>query len=105
DEDQLNVQNLFVDVVPFSRTGRTLMVRLGRQELRYGSGRLVDVRDGPNLRLYFDGAKAAYASPRLRVDAFVMAGGRLQTGIFDNTSTRKPNLWGIYSTYITPKNL
>ncbi|MFC3196527.1 alginate export family protein [Parapedobacter deserti] len=105
DEDQLNVQNLFVDVVPFGRTGRTLTVRLGRQELRYGSGRLVDVRDGPNLRLYFDGAKVAYASPRLHVDAFVMADARVNTGAFDNTSNRKANLWGIYSTYITPKNL
>lgn len=105
DEDQLNVQNLFVDVVPLRQAGRTLTLRLGRQELHYGSGRLIDARDGPNLRLYFDGVKAAYASSRLKVDALVMADARMHTGIFDNKSTRKPNLWGIYSTYTTPKNL
>lgn len=104
DEDQLNVQNLFVDVVPLSQADRTLTLRLGRQELQYGSGRLIDVREGPNLRLYFDGAKVAYASPQLKVDAFVVADARLHTGVFDNTSTRKPNLWGIYSTYTTPKD-
>lgn len=105
DEDQLNVQNLFLDLVPYKKPGSMLTLRLGRQEIRYGSGRLIDVRDGPNLRLYFDGAKAAYTSPHLNVDAFVMANAIVNTGVFDNTSTRKPNLWGIYSTYITPKNL
>lgn len=59
DEDKLNVENLFVDVVPYKRLGRTLTLRLGRQEIQYDSGRLVDVRDGTNLRLYFEGTKAA----------------------------------------------
>ena len=31
--------------------------RVGRQELEYGSGRLIDVREGPNVRLSFDGFK------------------------------------------------
>ena len=31
--------------------------RPGRQELNYGSGRLVSVREGPNVRQSFDGAK------------------------------------------------
>ncbi|PJR04061.1 alginate export family protein [Avrilella dinanensis] len=105
DEDKLNVQNLFVDFVPYKETDKSLTLRLGRQELRYGSGRLIDAREGPNLRLYFDGAKAAYSSPNLKIDAFVMADAVVNTGVFDNTSTRKPNLWGIYNTYITPKGL
>lgn len=105
DEDQLNVQNLFVDVVPYEKLDRTLTLRVGRQEIRYGSGRLIDVRDGPNLRLYFDGVKFGYASPHLNVDAFVMADAIVNTGVFDNTSTRKANFWGVYNTYITPNNL
>jgi len=104
DEDQLNVQNLFVDFMPYKQLGRTLTLRVGRQEIRYGSGRLIDVRDGPNLRLYFDGVKVAYASPNLNVDAFVMADAKVNTGLFDNTSNRKANLWGIYSSYIFPKS-
>jgi hypothetical protein len=104
DEDQLNVQNLFVDVIAYQEMDRTITLRLGRQEVQYGSGRLIDVRNGPNLRLYFDGAKVAYASSGLKLDAFVLAEPIVNTGIFDNKSTRKANLWGIYSTYTIPKS-
>lgn len=103
DEDRLNIQNLFVDVVPYKKSDRTITLRLGRQEIQYGSGRLIDVREGPNLRLYFDGAKVAYTSSKLKVDAFVMADAVVKDGILDNASTRKANLWGFYSTYISPK--
>ncbi|HZG23456.1 MAG TPA: alginate export family protein [Chitinophagaceae bacterium] len=104
DEDQLNVHNLFVDVIAYNEIGRTVTLRLGRQEVQYGSGRLIDVNNGPNLRLYFDGAKVAYATSRLKLDAFVLAEAIVYTGIFDNNSTRKANLWGIYSTYTFPKS-
>ena len=92
DEDQLNVQNLFVDIVPYKKINKSLTLRVGRQEIRYGSGRLVDVRDGPNLRLYFNGAKAAYASPNLNVDVFVLEDAIMNTGVFDNSATGKTNL-------------
>ena len=105
DEDKLNVQNLFVDFVPYEKIDRSLTLRLGRQELSYGSGRLIDAREGPNLRLYFDGAKIAYQSDHLKVDAFVMADAVTRIGVFDNTSTRKPNLWGVYNSYITKRGL
>ena len=32
-----------------------IKLRVGRQELEYGSGRLIDVREVPNVRLSFDG--------------------------------------------------
>jgi len=34
-----------------------IKLRIGRQELNYGSGRLVSVREGPNVRQSFDGFK------------------------------------------------
>lgn len=105
DEDQLNVQNLFIDLIPYKRMFDQLTIRLGRQELQYGSGRLLDVREGPNLRLYFDGAKVAYSSPKWNVAAFVMAAARIKGGAFDNPISRKSNLWGIYSTYAAAKML
>src|SRR5690606_32634181 len=40
DEDKLNVQNLFIDFVAYKKTDKLLTLRVGRQELRYGSGRL-----------------------------------------------------------------
>jgi hypothetical protein len=103
DQDKLNIQNFFVDVIAYKEMDRTVTLRLGRQEVQYGSGRLIDVRNGLNLRMYFDGAKVAYASSDLKLDAFVLAEAIVNTGIFDNKSTRKANLWGIYSTYTIPK--
>jgi hypothetical protein len=105
DEDQLNVQNLFIDLVPYQVYDRKITVRLGRQELQYGSGRLIDAQEGPNLRLYFDGAKVAYSAANLKVDGFVMANGGIKTGIFDNPVSRKVSLWGVYSTWYTPEKI
>ena len=105
DEDKLNVQNLFVDVIPYQTADRKITVRLGRQELQYGSGRLIDVQEGPNLRLYFDGAKVAYKSARLNADGFIMANGGVKTGVFDNPVSRKASLWGFYGTWFASKKL
>ncbi|MDR6968105.1 hypothetical protein J2X31_002120 [Flavobacterium arsenatis] len=103
DEDQLNLQNLFVDIVPYKNANQILTLRLGRQEIHYGSGRLIDAREGPNLRLYFDGVKIAFTSPKLKIDAFVMSESIVRTGILDNKSSHKANLWGAYGTYGNPK--
>lgn len=105
DEDQLNIQNLFIDLIPYKGLDSRMTIRLGRQELQYGSGRLLDVREGPNLRLYFDGAKVAYTSLKWSVDAFLMANGGVKTGVFDNPVNRKSSLWGIYSTHAAAKML
>ena len=46
-------------------------VKVGRQELAYGSYRLISSREGPNVHLNFDGAKAILQIAGWRVDAFV----------------------------------
>ncbi|SFD75215.1 Alginate export [Chitinophaga sp. CF118] len=104
DEDQLNVQNLFVDVVAWKHQDKSLTFRAGRQEIDYGSGRLISVREGPNARLYFTGGKVMYASSNLSVDGFVMMADTTYTGVFDNKSTRQANLWGVYSKLIIPRS-
>ena len=53
------------------------MLRVGRQELNYGSGRLVSVREGSNVRQSFDGVRSE-AMP---------ASGKLTRGPFGRTST------------------
>lgn len=103
DEDHLNLQNLFVDVTALENDQRSLVLRAGKQELDYGSGRLISVREGPNLRLYFTGAKVMYRTSRLRWDAFAMMADTVKTGVFDNKPTRSLNLWGSYATLIIPK--
>jgi hypothetical protein len=99
DEDKLNVQNLFVDAVVWNKSPRSFTFRIGRQEMDYGSSRLISVREGPNARQYFTGAKAMYASSRLFTDVFVMKADTIKPGVFDNKTSKNVNLWGIYSNW------
>ncbi|WDF65402.1 alginate export family protein [Flavobacterium sp. KACC 22763] len=103
DEDQLNVQNLFLDVNVWQQKDKKITIRAGRQELDYGSGRLISVREGPNARLYFTGGKLMYTSSRVSVDAFAMMADTVYTGVFDNKMSKQLNLWGAYSKIIFPK--
>src|ERR1700689_1891605 len=47
-------------------------LRVGRQELNYGSGRLVSVREGPNVRQSFDGVKIRSKVGAWNVDAWAV---------------------------------
>jgi len=97
DEDRLNVQNLFAEVTLLKTKTEGLGVRIGRQELNYGSGRLISVREGTTTRQYFTGAKVMYSRPKFSVDAFAMEADEVNRGVFDNKGSRQPNLWGAYS--------
>ncbi|KIC62842.1 hypothetical protein RM51_11200 [Chryseobacterium taiwanense] len=103
DEDQLSIQNLFIDVDLVKNKNRKLTSRIGRQELDYGSGRLISVREGPNARLSFTGAKLMYSQKNISVDAFAMMADSINVGVFDNKMSKQLNLWGLYSKIIFPK--
>ena len=103
DEDQLNVQNLFIDADLIHKADERLTVRLGRQELDYGSGRLISVREGPNARLSFTGAKAMFSHKNLSVDVFAMMADSINAGVFDNSVSKQLNLWGAYAKIIIPE--
>src|SRR5215813_11741936 len=69
DEKKLDFEAAFVEVG--AREGdRWVVLQAGRQELNYGSGRLVSVREGPNVRQSFDAAKLKIKVGAWRVDAF-----------------------------------
>jgi hypothetical protein len=56
DKDELDLHQAFVDVM--LDTQPTVTLRAGRQELAFGSSRLVSVRESPNVRQSFDGLRA-----------------------------------------------
>lgn len=97
DEDQLNIQNLFLDINLWKNSENQLIFRAGRQELDYGSGRLISVQEIPNVRIYFNGGKLMYSSSKFSIDGFAMKEDEVETGIFDNKMSKQLNLWGIYS--------
>jgi hypothetical protein len=74
----------------------TLTVRAGRQELQYGSQRLISVREGPNNRQSFDLAKIIFHTHNTQADLlyghYVMA----KKGWFNDVVNRQNSIWGIY---------
>lgn len=81
----------------------SVMLRGGRQEMSYGSSRLVSVRESPNVRRAFDGVRAAWiGAPDRRVDAFLVRPVVPLTGLFDDRSDTTQAFWGVYGTSPVP---
>lgn len=73
-------------------------LRVGRQELHYGDGRIISVRGGPNLRDDFDGGVARLRAGPWIADVFGAADTRDGADAFDNTAASGRTLWGAYGT-------
>lgn len=95
EQNDLNLHQAFVDY----KNGEKWMVRLGRQELSYGSHRLITFREGPNTRLPFDGLVVRYRLGKRKLDLFTLSSVISQKGIFDDQSF-KDLVAGIYITEI-----
>jgi Alginate export len=97
DEKKLDFEAAFVEVG--SATGDNwLVLQAGRQELNYGSGRLVSVREGPNVRQSFDGGKLKVKAADWRIDLFATRPDLDKPGFFDNVPDHKTAFWGVYAT-------
>lgn len=96
--DDVDVNHAFVETTAPVAHGQ-LGVRLGRQELLFGSERSVAPRDGPNIRLSFDGARGFWDhSGGRRVDAFYTRPVLPRAGAFDDKSSEDYQFWGVYAT-------
>ena len=102
DVDHFDLQQAFLDLKASIGQDASLTFRGGRQEITFGGARLVDVREGPNIRLSFDGGRVFYESPALRIDAFGVAPVVAERGVFDDRSIGREAFpgkafWGLYS--------
>jgi hypothetical protein len=104
DEKKLDVQAGFLEVGSTTSWG-SVHVRAGRQELEYGSGRLVDVREGPNVRLSFDGFLARTQIHTWQVDGFAMRPDKDNPGFFDNAPDHTVGFWGAYASGPVPDRM
>ena len=96
DENQLDLHQAFADF-KLTRPGmQQWMARIGRQELSFGSQRLVAVRDGPNNRQSFDAARIMYAGEHIKADAFYSHYVLSRKNIFDDGFNKNTRFWGSY---------
>ena len=95
DEKKLDFQAAFLEVGTGDES-KWIKVRAGRQEMEYGSGRLIDVREGPNVRLSFDGFKVKAGIGGWEIDGFAMRPDLDKPGFFDNAPNHAVGFWGVY---------
>jgi hypothetical protein len=92
------IQNAFVDLKLGSVDDNPIYGRIGRQELLYGSQRLVGPLDWVNTRRTFDGAKFFYHSDQLDLDGFWVRPVLTFPDRF-NTSDTNRQFAGFFGTY------
>jgi Alginate export len=95
DEKKLDFQAAFLEVGTGSERN-WIKFRAGRHEMEYGSGRLIDMREGPNVRLSFDGFKIRSGIGRWQIDGFAVRPDLDKPGFFNNAPDHAIGFWGAY---------
>jgi hypothetical protein len=102
DEDEIDLHQAFLDVKFPLGSDNSLIVRSGRQEMIYGSQRIISVREGPNVRQSFDGFRAILRTGDIRVDGFATKPTETNRYVFDDGPDNNRALWGVYSVFPIP---
>jgi hypothetical protein len=97
DEKKLDFEEAFVEVGA-EEGDNWVAVLAGRQQLNYGSGRLVSIREGPNVRQSFDGARLKSRIGGWRIDGWAVRPDLDKLGFFDNVPDHGTAFWGVYAT-------
>lgn len=101
EEDRFDLQQGFAELrLPLGAD--TASIRGGRQELSFGSERLVSVRNNPNIRRSFDAMRAGFRKDGLAVDAFFAVPLDLRPGVLDDRDDDGQRFWGLYSAWEQP---
>ena len=98
DENRLDPTNLFVEWQSATDGEGRIGLRVGIQELQFGTGRMIDAREGPNVRRSFEAVRAYAAGGAWRVDAFAAAPRQNLPGSFDDVQSQTQALRGVYAT-------
>src|SRR5271154_3564908 len=104
DEKKLDFQAGFLELGT-SKGLNSVTLRVGRQELEYGSGRLIDVREGPNVRLSFDGFMVKSKINSWQIDGFAFRPDLDNFGFFDNAPNHAVAFSGVHATRPSPRKL
>ena len=109
--DNLDIHQAFLEIRSSTdNNNNDFTLRFGRQEMKLGVGRLVDLRVGPNVRRAFDMARAAFSNEQLQMDVFYGKEAEINLDAFDNHFTlftegaETPRIWGVYSQFPVQNN-
>jgi hypothetical protein len=98
DRDRSDLLNAFIDVKVCEIEGSPAYLRVGRQELLFGSERLISPLDWANTRRTFEGVRGFYTSDKFDLDAFWVQPVIPDPSRFDSVDD-KQNFAGVWATY------
>jgi hypothetical protein len=102
DEDRFDRHQAFFDFHPAAADGVSWVFRVGRQELAFGSSRLISFREGPNVRPAFDGVRGTWRRAGWTIDVQAAAPVQTRVGAFAAGPDRGQRLWGVYAVGLPP---
>jgi hypothetical protein len=97
EEDPIDLQFAFLDVVPYLTDEERFTLRAGRFGMSFGAGRLVDTRPPVNIDFRFDGFELLYSRPLWAATAFLTQPVRDSGGF--NGEDHSATFWGLYLTH------
>ncbi len=103
EEQRLEPQNLFTDVVVLDSSAGKLTARGGRQELLIGAQRLISPLDWANTRRTFDGGKLTWKNDDRTTDFLLFHPQKIQPSRFDSINDTQL-LYGVYNSNTTFEN-
>jgi hypothetical protein len=95
DRNTLDVHEAFIETQGQGALA-PLSIRVGRQEMMLGMGRLVALREGVNVPLSFDGVTAKAALAPWNFTLLAVAPAQSRTGTFDDGTDHATSLFGVY---------
>jgi len=96
-QDPIDLQFAFVDVVPYLTDDERLILRVGRFGMSFGAGRLVATRAAPNIPFRFQGVELLYSRPSWELTGFLTQPVEDSGGL--SGSDHSTDFWGLYATH------
>jgi hypothetical protein len=97
DKDTLDVSQAFAGLTLIHGDHKPkLELKLGRQELNYGEGSLLAIRE-LNVRRTFDGVKTIIRPSDWRIDLLAFRPGLIKPGVFNDGIDSSQALWGAWA--------
>ena len=97
EQDPIDLEFAFLEVVPYLTDDERLTLRAGRFGMSFGAGRLVDTRPPLNIDFRFDGFELLYSRPLWEATAFFTQPAKDSGGF--NGEDHSTTFWGLYTTH------
>jgi hypothetical protein len=94
DRDEADILQAFAELSPWPDLAGHPTLRVGRQEIQYGTGRLMAYRDGSNIRRSFDAARLLWKEGEWRGDLFLGRPVEVDRHYFDNQALDEESVYG-----------